>query len=97
MDDLSDGMVNSMLAQCFGAVGIRGDGGWHWHTDGRGIPRNQIIHDFYVVQVAHEGKSWIWAHRTKGEAEAVAKGMKANKIKNVRLKHAHIEWTDLTV
>lgn len=93
VDDWSDGMVNAMLAQCFGAVGIKRADGWEWVTDGRGQPRNQKVKQFWCVQVTWEGKGWCWGARTEREARDMAAKMKGLGVRNVRVWRADVEWT----
>lgn len=92
--------VLEMMAQVFGQVAVlvdgpARDGTWRWVTDGRADPRNQRVGEFFAVQVTYGGKGWIWGHRTESEAREMAESLRKNKVKNVRVWRAGIDWEAL--
>lgn len=92
-DPIDEAVALRILADCFGHIGVKRDGGWEWVTDGRADPRNQRIKEMWMVQVTYQGKGWCWAHRTEKAAREMADWLKKNAlVKNVRLWRGNITW-----
>lgn len=91
-DTTDEDITLASLVHWFGAVGVQGEHGWQWVTDGRRDPYNQRIKEVWLVQVTWQGKSWVWAHRTEKAARKCAGELKGLDVKNVRVWRGRIDW-----